>query len=62
MTKKTIMPTSEKLIKAPAGPPSCSALPELTSRPGPIMPANTLVNSEYIKQCQRRLTSNSDHL
>ena len=44
------MPTSEKLIKAPAGPPSCSALPELTSRPGPIMPDNTLVNTNYGQQ------------
>jgi hypothetical protein len=39
ITKKTIMPTSEKLINAPAGPPSDKAFPELTSKPGPIIPA-----------------------
>ena len=42
MTKKTMMPTSEKLIRAPAGPPSCSALPELTSNPGPMMPVEKI--------------------
>lgn len=38
MTKNTIIPTREKLIKEPAGPPSWKALPELTSKPGPIIP------------------------
>jgi hypothetical protein len=38
MTKKTMMPTSEKLIKTPPGPASLNAFPDPTSKPGPIIP------------------------
>jgi hypothetical protein len=42
MTKKTMIPTKEKLINTPAGPPLLRALPEPTSKPGPIIPGLTL--------------------
>jgi hypothetical protein len=40
MTKNTMIPTREKLIRIPAGPAKCKALPEPTNNPGPMMPAN----------------------
>jgi hypothetical protein len=43
MTKYTIIPTSEKLIKTPAGPPSLNAFPEPTRRPGPMIPVELFV-------------------
>jgi hypothetical protein len=66
MTKKTMMPTSEKLIRAPAGPPSCSALPELTSNPGPMMPvkeiSQRLQKNKLWSHVGGRCTSDRDHL
>jgi len=38
ITKKTIIPTRMKLMRIPAGPARCKALPDPTSNPGPIMP------------------------
>jgi hypothetical protein len=40
MTKYTMSPTREKLIKIPAGPARCKALPDPTRRPGPMIPAS----------------------
>lgn len=62
MTKKTIIPTREKLINAPAGPPSWSALPELTSNPGPIIPRQPIRNPEHHRPEPSRHTSDSNHL
>lgn len=38
ITKKTMIPTSEKLMRIPAGPARRRAFPEPTRRPGPMMP------------------------
>lgn len=38
MTKNTMVPTSEKLMRIPAGPPWLSALPDPTNSPGPMIP------------------------
>jgi hypothetical protein len=60
MTKKTMMPTSEKLIKTPPGPASLNAFPDPTSKPGPIMPRtdqHMCFSAEGSPQ-----TSNSNHL
>jgi hypothetical protein len=60
ITKKTIMPTKEKLISEPAGPPSCNAFPELTSNPGPMIP-NTIVSFDHAVLWLKS-TSNGNHL
>lgn len=43
ITKNTMMPTKEKLMRVPAGPARCNALPEPTSRPGPMMPPIAII-------------------
>lgn len=48
-----MIPTSEKLINAPAGPPSASAFPELTSKPGPIIPRQKKSLSMNAPTCDR---------
>lgn len=60
MTKKTMIPTKEKLINTPAGPPLLRALPEPTSKPGPIIPGQTLACIRLVAKA--RHTSNRDHM
>lgn len=67
MTKKTRIPTSEKLIRIPAGPARCSAFPEPTRRPGPMMPVSAEVSATWetgIECCRVFIlrTSNGNHL
>jgi hypothetical protein len=55
MTKKTMIPTKEKLIKIPAGPALLRALPEPTSKPGPIIPGLTLGVQSIARQSETHL-------
>ena len=61
MTKNTIVPTRQKLISAPAGPPSCKAFPELTNNPGPMIPTALSV-AKVFRGVIVQPTSNCNHL
>lgn len=47
ITKNTITPTREKLIRIPAGPARRSAFPDPTRRPGPMIPERTSAQFKF---------------